>query len=344
MAGLFSVWQCNLPKAVSPSLGIVIVNWNTGGHLQACLRSIAASDRAGWTLGAIVIIDNASVDGSADGLNLLGLPVSIVRNAQNRGFSAACNQGASGLSSDYLLFLNPDTALLTDSLTRALTFMDEAEGQEIGICGVRLIDRDGVPALSCARFPTLGTFFGQATGLSRLWPHVFKPQRLSADECRVTRDVDQIIGAFFLVRSAVFDLLGGFDERFFVYFEEVDFSFRARQHGFRSVYLADISILHHGGVSSGQVKATRLFYSLRSRLQYAFKHYTRLEAFLLVVVTVGIEFPSRFVQAVFRGPRQEIAEISHAYADLVMHLIGGAEQRTTERHELSRSEIRSGRP
>jgi GT2 family glycosyltransferase len=311
-------------RAVSSSLDIVIVNWNTGDHLQACLRAIAASDRRGWRLGSVVVLDNASADGSSDGLDLEGLPATIVRNEQNRGFAAACNQGAAGRAGDYLLFLNPDTSLATDALALTLAFMNEPGQQDVGICGVRLLDGAGTPGVSCSRFPTLSTFVGQATGLNRLLPRLFKPHHLTSVECRATRDVDQVIGAFFLVRRDVFDLLDGFDERFFVYFEEVDFSLRARQRGYRSVYFADASVLHHGGVSSGQVKATRLFYSLRSRMLYGFKHYKRVEAILLVVVTVGLEFPARLAHAALRGSFRELKEVADAYYSLLAGLVGAA--------------------
>jgi N-acetylglucosaminyl-diphospho-decaprenol L-rhamnosyltransferase len=309
---------------VSPSLDIVIVNWNTAHHLQACLRSVTASDRRGWRLGSVVVLDNASVDGSSNRLDLEDLPATIVRNEENRGFAAACNQGAAGLAGEYLLFLNPDTSLAPDALALTMAFMNEPGQRDVGICGVGMLDSAGSPGVSCARFPTLSTFVGQATGLNRLMPRLFKPQHLAADECRATRDVDQVIGAFFLVRRSLFDLLGGFDERFFVYFEEVDFSWRARQLGYRSVHFAGASVLHHGGVSSGQVKATRLFYSLRSRMLYGFKHYNRAQAILLVLITVVLEFPARLLHAAVRGSFQELKEIALAYFALLSGLVGAA--------------------
>jgi GT2 family glycosyltransferase len=244
-----------------------------------------------------------------------------MQNDANRGFAAACNQGASGLSSQYVLFLNPDTVLSPDALGRTLAFMGEPTHDDVGICGVRMIDEQGAPVLSCARFPTLLTFLGQSTGLSRVWPRRFAPQHLSPDECRTTRDVDQVIGAFFLVRRALFDRLGGFDERFFVYFEEVDFSLRARQRGYRSVHLADVMVQHWGGVSSDQVKAARLFYSLQSRLRYAFKHFSRLDALVLFVNTIGVEFFVRLIRALLPGSRETASEVTRAYLSLASTLV-----------------------
>jgi len=116
-----------------------------------------------------------------------------------------------------------------------------------------------------------------------------------------SRNVDQVIGAFFMIRRALFDSLSGFDERFFVYYEEVDLSLRARQAGFRSAYFDGARALHHGGVSSDQVRAARLFYSLRGRLLYADKHFTRLGALLVWAVTFYVERPIRTLRALGHG-------------------------------------------
>jgi GT2 family glycosyltransferase len=184
-------------------------------------------------------------------------------NAENRGFAAACNQGAQGSAADYLLFLNPDTVVGDATLSSVVDFMQAPAQADVGVCGIRLVDEEGRPSTAAARFPTLPMLVGEATGLSRLG--VLPRHLLTAAECRHTRDVDQVIGAFFLIRRSLFESLGGFDERFFVYFEEVDLSYRARLAGWRSVYFAGAEAFHHGGLSSGQVRAKRLFYSLRSR-------------------------------------------------------------------------------
>ncbi len=313
-----------------PSVDIVIVNWNTGDALRACIRSLKSLDRSSFSIERIVVVDNASSDRSCEDLENGPLPVTLDRNGENRGFAAACNQGAAGSRADYLLFLNPDTAVFGHSLSMPLAFMEAPPNAEVGIAGVHLVNERGEAVTSCARFPTLSTFFGQATGLADVWPRLFPPHLMSADECRQTREVDQIIGAFFLVRRSLFERLRGFDERFFVYFEEVDFSLRARQLGFRSVYISDASACHHGGVSSGQAQAQRLFYLLRSRLLYGFKHYAAPSACLLVGVT-ALEFGSRIAHAAARGSFRELGSIGSAYLRLVLdvgHRAGAALMRT----------------
>jgi len=128
-----------------------------------------------------------------------------------------------------------------------------------------------------------------------------------------TRQVDQVIGAFFLVRRSVFEELQGFDERFFVYFEEVDFSRRAQQKGWQSFYLADTQAFHAGGGTSGQVKAKRLFYSLRSRTLYSFKHFSLVNAVTVLLATLCAELFSRSLLAIVRGSGASIKDVWGAY-------------------------------
>ena len=298
---------------MAPSLDIIIVNWNTGRQLQRCIHSIAVAGREGLDLHRVLVIDNDSHDDSVLSLEADGLPLLVQVNDQNRGFAAACNQGARGATADYLLFLNPDTELFPQSLTVPVRYMERPQAADVGICGVRLVDSAGAPAVVGARFPKPGVLIAESLGLPRLWPSRFKRRLISAAECTSTRDIDQIIGAFYLVRRTLFEKLHGFDERFFVYFEEVDFSLRARQMGYRSVYLPEAEARHHGGLSSDQVRAARLFYSLRSRLLYVFKHYRGPVAWVLTVVTVAIEPWTRTGLALLRRSPREAGETLRAY-------------------------------
>lgn len=271
------------------SLSIIIVNWNAGIQLYDCLKSITKTSQKGFSLGHVVVVDNASSDDSLMGIDSLDLPLTIIRNLDNKGFGAACNQGAAVCDADYLLFLNPDTRLFTDSLSVPYAFMQNKENKTVGICGIQLVDEAGIVARTCARFPALSHFIAQFTGLNK-WP-IFKAAGMHMGEwCHgSTQVVDQVIGAFFFLRRKVFLDLKGFDERFFVYFEEVDLSLRAKQMGWRTVYLSEAQAFHFGGGTSEQVKATRLFYSIRSRLMYGFKHFPLWKAWSLLLVSLIIE-------------------------------------------------------
>lgn len=299
---------------MGPSLDIVIVNWNTGGALRECIESIHAAAQ-GIALQRVVVVDNASSDDSLALAQAAGCPLVIVRNEENRGFAAACNQGARGSTADYLLFLNPDTRLEAHTLARTLEFMEASARSDVGICGIELFDDRGRSSTVAARFPSLRVLLGGATGLAKVLPRVFPRHLLTGEDCGATREVDQIIGAFFVIRRRLFEALDGFDERFFVYFEEVDLSYRAKQAGYRSMYFAGARAYHRGGLSSEQVRATRLFFSLRSRLLYAFKHFSPARAWLVLALTFLLEGPARLVRAAWQGGGA-VAEVSEAYRRL----------------------------
>jgi GT2 family glycosyltransferase len=138
-------------------------------------------------------------------------------------------------------------------------------------------------------------------GIQGALPSRLGRQRMTDWDHRASRDVDQVIGAFFLVRRDLFDELRGFDERFFVYFEEVDFSYRAYQLGYRSHFLSTARALHRGGGCSNQVKSRRLAYSVISRIEYALKHFGWHSAAALVTATLCVEPVTRSAAALMRG-------------------------------------------
>jgi N-acetylglucosaminyl-diphospho-decaprenol L-rhamnosyltransferase len=296
-----------------PSLDVVIVNWNAGEKLQCCISSIATTRQESFRINRIVVVDNASSDGSIERLQTEALASVIISNPTNRGFAAACNQGAGGSTADYLLFLNPDVVPEPGSLEVPTAFMQRLENAHIGICGIQLLKSNGEIARSCARFPKTRHLLAMAIGLDRLSPGCFPGAALEAWDHQESRAVDHVIGAFFLVRRSLFVSLGGFDERFFVYLEDLDFSYRAMQSGWSSYYLATVRASHIGGGCSEQVKAARLAYSLRSRILYAYKHLSPMSAIAVLLVTTFVEPVIRLSRAVVRGSFAEIAEVSDGY-------------------------------
>lgn len=299
--------------APMPSLDIVLVNWNAGRRLQRCISSIELAQQESFHIDRVIVVDNASSDGSEEGLQSAGLPLVVIPNETNRGFAAACNQGAEGSNADYLLFLNPDVVLEPCALGESVAFMQQPENARVGICGIQLLDATGSIARSCARIPRAGHFFAMATGLERIAPSRFPGALMEEWDHQASRAVEHVIGAFFLVRRSLFASLGGFDERFFVYLEDIDFSCRARQSGWNSYYLANVRAEHSGGGCSEQVKATRLFYSLRSRILYAYKHLSVMSATGVLLLTIFVEPVVRLGRALFRGSFTELAEVSDGY-------------------------------
>ena len=304
-----------------PAVDIVIVNWNTRDLLVDCVRSVHTLAKEECRVEQVIVVDNASSDDSLARLKsdpaVAGLPVRIVENTRNLGFAASCNRGARLGTTPYLLFLNPDTRLSPRSLDVPVAFLEQPGNAKVGICGIEIVDGTGEAVSGCYRFPTLRTFVGQTTQLSTVAPALFPPHQISLAELDGARPVDQIIGAFFLVRRSVFDLLGGFDERFFVYFEEVDFAYRAKQRGILSYFVPGARVFHHGGGSTNAVKARRLFLHLRSRIQYTAKHFGPLQATAAALLTVGVELPARLAQAVVRRSPRSFAETLSGYAQLL---------------------------
>jgi N-acetylglucosaminyl-diphospho-decaprenol L-rhamnosyltransferase len=285
---------------MTPSVHIVIVNWNTGDYLRECLSSIVDASQTGVRVDRVTVVDNASSDDSAAGLAELPLPLELIRNGRNAGFAAACNQGAAGSTADYLVFLNPDTRLFANTLDEVARFMESDRAAGIGICGAQIVDEDGRPAISCARFPTLRVLSGKITGLDRLLPRHFPSHHLPPAETAESRLVDQVIGAFFFVRREVFTQLGGFDTRYYLYFEEVDFALRARQIGVSTYFLKEATVMHAENVSSNQVRDLRLYHSLRSRRIYARKHWAGWETAVLMSATLTVELAARLATAAMR--------------------------------------------
>lgn len=289
-------------------ISAIIVNWNAGPQLKHCLDTMA-----GTITQQIIVVDNASADGSEQSaVDRSG--VVLIRSPENLGFGKACNLGVQQATTEYLLFINPDAAVYPDTLEKALAFMQDPANAQVGICGVQLMDESGQVARSCARFPTAGGFVAHAMGLDRIFPRL--GHFMAEWPHDTTREVDHVIGAFFLVRRALFESLGGFDERFFVYLEDLDFSLRARQAGWRTVYLADVQAFHAGGGTSNQVKARRLFYSLRSRLLYATKHFSAGGAALVFLATLLLEPVSRTALALARRSWPALKETWAGYAML----------------------------
>jgi GT2 family glycosyltransferase len=295
------------------SLDVVLVNWNFGDQLRTCLATLDATARRAVDFGRVVVVDNASTDDSADALEPGGLPLLVLRNAANRGFAAACNQGAREGTAEYILFLNPDTRLREDSLDLAIDWLERPENAGVGICGIQLVDESGEIARSCARFPTPAGLVATSLGLDRLMPGMVHGHHMREWDHRTSRRVDHVIGAFFLVRRRVFEALGGFDERYFVYLEDLDFSLRASQAGWSSYYLTEARAFHKGGGSSEQVKAERLRYLLRSRLQFGYRHFGMVAATMVALGTLLFEPLVRVGAALGAGRPGQARDTIRAY-------------------------------
>ncbi|MBN1967204.1 MAG: glycosyltransferase family 2 protein [Anaerolineae bacterium] len=261
-------------------LGIVIVNWNTRDLLRDCLKSIAASE--GDFTRRVIVVDNASTDGSADMVRRESPDVDVIASATNDGFSIANNKGLralgfeQGCSDDvprYALVLNPDTVLPPDALRDMLAYMDADES--IGAAGPKLVMLDGQLDLACRRsFPTPEISFYRMIGLSKLFPRSrrFGRYNMTYLDPDVETEVDSVVGAFMLVRRDAIRHVGLFDETFFMYGEDLDWAYRIKQAGWKVMYNPRVTVTHVKRAASRQSRrAQHEFY--RAMLIFYRKHY-----------------------------------------------------------------------
>jgi N-acetylglucosaminyl-diphospho-decaprenol L-rhamnosyltransferase len=313
-----------------PTIQVVIVNWNAGTLLADCLQSFEAVAEDKATLSRVTVVDNNSTDNSLAGLPELAgnLPLQIIRNDGNIGFGAACNQGARGSTADFLLFLNPDTRLTAGSLEAPAQFLMDPHNGAVGIVGIQLIDPQGKVARNCARRPTARSMIGQSLGLDRCGFFIFPQHFMVEWDHGDTRAVGQVMGAFFFLRRTLFEKLGGFDERFFVYYEDLDFAMRARELGATSVYLATARAFHRGLGTTERVKDIAQFYNWRSRVLFAFKHFGVAGGTAVLIATAAIEPPLRVLVLLALGRPREIGDVLRATWLLWRNLINMARGNT----------------
>jgi len=252
-------------------VSIVIVNWNAGPVLEDCLRSLPAA--LGSLSAEIWVVDNASTDGSPARIRQQFPDVQVQANSVNAGFAAANNQAASQAHGRYFLLLNPDTRLPAGAL-EALWRYAETDSR-IGVLGPRLNHADGAWQRSCwLGFPGLAMAFSDALYLWKI-PQLPLARRseLEPDQLTVPVDVDHLLGACLLIRRETWLQVGGLDERFFLFLEETDWCYRARQAGWRIVYNPGVNITHLGEHSVNQNPERNLTQLYRSYIQFYRKHH-----------------------------------------------------------------------
>src|ERR1022692_4514558 len=265
-------------------IGIIIVTYNSAAEIGACLDAAIASGAE------IVVVDNASGDGTIAEVARRG--VRLIANSENRGFAGGVNQGFAVLNSPYVLLLNPDAVIQT-SLE---PLRDACDGCGAAGAGGKLLDPSGQPqaGFMVRGLPTATTLALEALLLNRIWPGnpVNRRYRCLGLDISSRSTVEQPAGAFFMVRRAVWQELGGLDENFYpVWFEDVDFCRRIQDRGFCLYYIPEAVAKHTGGHSVTHLPLEmRLIYWYRSLLRYSAKHYGPLafRAVCLAVVTGSI--------------------------------------------------------
>ncbi len=275
------------PRPPAHGLAILVVTYNSAGEILRLLDSLRPSERpADWQL---IVVDNASRDGSADLVAAHHPWATLVRSPRNLGFAGAVNLAASHADADILLLLNPDASATPACIAQGLQRMWSEP--RVGIAGGRLLGDDGSDQPSARRFPSLLNDALALSGLAARFPRSRLCGRADRTWCdpALAAEVDWVPGAFTFVRSALFAALGGFDLRFFLYYEEVDLCRRARGLGYTVQYWPELRVRHTGGVSArSHSRATGSDFSgsgaqltlwrMRSGLLYYRKHHGWLMA------------------------------------------------------------------
>ncbi len=254
-------------------LTVLVVSYNTRELTLACLASVQAETR---NLDyEVIVVDNASRDGTAEAVARDFPPVQLVCPEENRGFAKANNLAAGMATGEWLLLLNPDTVILDGAIDKALAFAAKQSGDVI--VGGRTLFADGrLNPLSCHNRPTPWSVFCAAIGLARLFPGsvVFNAEALGSWKRDSVRQVDAISGCFLLIRRALWNRLGGFDESFFMYGEETDLCLRAEKLGARCLVCPEATLIHHGGASE-RVRADKMVKLLNAKVRLVHRHWAR---------------------------------------------------------------------
>ncbi|MFH1890372.1 MAG: glycosyltransferase family 2 protein [Candidatus Kuenenbacteria bacterium] len=260
-------------------LSIIIVSWNVREYLKKCLESIFKHTQD--IDFEVIVVDNASKDNSAEMVQDKFPEANLIANKKNLGFARANNQGIGKAQGKYILILNDDTELIDNSLKKLIDLMEK--NQEWAIAGCRLLNSGRSLQKSVRRFPK---FFDQFLILVKLHHLPFFKKYLNnylAKDFDYTRtqQVDQIMGAFMMVRKSVFEKIGKFDEKYFYWFEEVDLCKRAVDAGLKVFYTPQVSMIHHGGVSFCQVNWHKQIIWNHSVCRYFWKHSKKCEWLIL---------------------------------------------------------------
>ena len=258
------------------SIAFVIVTFNSGQSIERCLNSIASQ---GISRRQIVVVDNASRDNTVEKIKNTKISLTLILNDTNRGFAAACNQGVAEADADLIMLVNPDAQLGPNAVRELQSAIHSDE--HIGIVGPRLTGPEGELLPSAFRFPTV---FQELAFLLRLKPLLTsRPFRWAFGSLLASRfgqfdphlrrrRVDTIVGACMLVRHSVWEMLGGLDERFFLFYEEKDLCMRAHDAGFWTMFVPEAQAVHEVGASTranllGAAIAKRI-----SMIRYYSKH------------------------------------------------------------------------
>lgn len=251
-------------------LSIIIVSWNVADLLRACLDSILAVPS--MLKLEIIVVDSASRDSSVSMIQTEYPQVTLLAQSENLGFVKCNNIGLKHSTGRHVLLLNPDTEIISDALATMVAYLDEHP--DVGIVGPHTLNTDRTTQSTKRRFPTMMTGLFESTWLQDYAPKSLMDWFYAVDVADgAIADVDWVQGSALMARRAVYEQIGGLDEGFFMYSEELDWCKRTKDTGWRVVYVGTAQIIHHGGKSSDQIASRKHIYFHQSKLRYFRKNF-----------------------------------------------------------------------
>jgi len=306
-------------------VSIIIVNWNTKDLLRDCLKSVyqCTSD----VDYEIIVVDNASTDGSVEMIRNNFPQAILIENSENRGFAAANNQGMSVAKGRYVLLLNSDTVVLDNAIANTVRFADE--NTQTAVVGCRVLNPDLTLQQTCFMFPSVLNMLLSSTYLYKLFPksRFFGREQMTWWDRNDIRQVDVVTGCFMLVRRQAIEQVGTMDEQFFMYGEETDWCYRFREKGWKVMFAPVGEIIHFGGQSTAQKPVAMIVQLRLSILKFIKKHYNRPMYFLarfLVALFFAVRLPIWLAKALIRpAERKEASVKMKAYSTGVVSALSG---------------------
>ncbi|MGI8923835.1 MAG: glycosyltransferase family 2 protein [Fimbriimonadales bacterium] len=275
-------------------LSILIVNWNTCEYLKRCLRSIAEHPPNAPL--QVVVVDNASKDGSAEMVRAEFPWVELEASDKNLGYAAGNNIAFVMAKGEWQLTLNADTEFFDDSLQTAVDFMKGRKGAGV-LAGKLLEPNQKTVQHSMRRFPTPGAILPEMFGLAKVLPRQFGGYRQLDFDYSLEGEAEQPMGSFLLFRKSALNDVGLMDERFPIFFNDVDILFRLKSAGWTIWYSPEVQLIHHGGASTKQIPKSMIWESHRSLIRYYWKWYQTWWSTPLLVLFSGIVWLGALVRA-----------------------------------------------
>lgn len=294
---------------------IVIVNYRSAAHTAACVESVHRVALSDGVSVNVTIVNNGDGTANLESVVAARGPAAFLHNAANLGFGAACNMGADRGGARLILFLNPDARLTSGALATLVAFMDEPNNAGVGILGPSIEGEDGALTRTSSALPSLSGLLMQTIGLGRAF--------LAAHDHERSGHVGQVMGAVLMIRRSLFSELGGFDRRFFLYYEDVDLCARAAAKGYLTHYLVTARAIHAGRASSSQDTGLALALFLQSRFTYARIHFSPVAEAVLVAASIVAELPLRLFRTLFGGKSISGGAVLRAYRLLFISAISG---------------------